>query len=296
MDTKSKKEVKPTKDIASKEEPAATDYKLEMHSLATLPASRQTEAFKLATDAQAQRRNLSNNVVYRSPLFLSTFVLLVSFVVYQLRLRAVRNGLVMEWGTLMLSVSGIAMALFSVVSRYTENIITKAEQMDYDEVFGPDVEVYAMTYKVAVVGVCAVRRPGSDRQGKALLDKFEKQKQQKRAKMDEDEREEDDKFEAAKTKVLPKLNDNSAALVTAWSVIRRYRKVGLGTDLLGKVEEVAAKEFKAKKMVVFTETIEIPANAVLKKRGYKRVKSVKVQGMRGKWFGIEEITWEKELK
>lgn len=297
MTTKPETVQKPVLD--SKDESSVGDVddkfaSLTVYDLRELPVQRQVEAFKLTTDAQAQRRNLSNNLIYRNSTFLGSFFLMASFIIYKLRQRALQNDLTMEWGTLMLSISGLAMAMFSAVSKYTEEIINKAERMDIDEIFGADKDVFVMIYKTMVVAVLSVRRTPADEEGKLLLKEETEAKELKLKEMDSFEREKHESIQSNKIKVLHTVPDNTA-LVAAWTVLRRYRGIGLGKDLLSKAEEIAKNKFKANKIVVVTESTEIPANSILQKKGYKKTQSAKCKGYRGSWFDIREFVWTKEL-
>lgn len=282
------------KDQETELDTQATPTSLTLVGLNELPEHRQIEAFRLLTDAQAQRRNLSNRVMYSSGTFFGVYILLASFIIYKIRQRSIQNDMIMEWGTLLLSLSGLAMALISLASRYTDDAIKKAEKMNIDEIFGADKDVLTFIYNEIVVGVVSVRRTSGDRDGKQLLQKAAKKLAEKRSTMTQEELEKYEKIESAKVDVLPIVADDTA-LVAGWSVLKKYRGIGMGKDLLDKAEDIARTKFHAKKLVVITESIEASANAVLAKKGYKKTKSTVVKGLRGSWFKISEFVWTKNL-
>lgn len=267
---------------------------LEIQDLRTMPEHRQIEAFKLLTDAQAQRRNLSNKVMYTNRTFISSFLLLAAFIIYKIRQRSTENGLMMEWGSLLLSLAGLAMGMFSLASKYTEETVNKAERMDIDEIFGVDKDVFAFVYNNIVVGVVAVRRTPTDPEGKLLLEKAEEALAKKCEAMDEFQLKRYKAMKNDKIKILHTVPDN-AALIAGWAVLKKYRGIGMGKDLLKKAEEIAFEKFHAERLIVVTESIEVPANKLLTKNGYKTIQSAKCKGYRGSWFNIRELVWSKTL-
>lgn len=254
--------------------------------------NRRVEAFKLATDVQAQRRNLTNNVIIRNPTFVGTVCLLAGFIIFNIRKRSEPGHL--DWGTLILSLAGLCMAMISLVGRYTEEIIAKAERMDIQEVFGADKDVFAFIFNDILVGEVAVRRTPADEEGKKLLKEAAKRREAEIKKMSEDELEQYEETQKEKINTLHSVPDDTA-LVASWAVLRRYRSIGLGQDLLKKAEEVALNKFGAKKIVAVCESTELPAIAILKKRGFKKTQSAKCKGYRGSWFNVRELVWTKEL-
>lgn len=290
--------------MSEKETPKnITDKKLDTHlqteirktlQLENLKSTSQKtiEAFKLVTDAQAQRKNLSNNVIFSNRTFISSTLLIAAFIIFKIRTRD--DGVTMDWGLLLLSLTGFFMAMFSLAGRYTEEIVNIAERMDIREIFSPDSEVFGFIYNNVVVGVISVKRPHNDEEGIKAIKASEKALEiENKAKSPED-REFDEKQQADKIKIFHDYSDGTA-LITGWSVLRRYRGIGLGHDLLDKAIDVATNQYHAKKLVAVCESTEKPAIAVLKSRGFYLRKEALCRGYRGKWFQIKEYTWAKNL-
>ncbi|VVT43582.1 uncharacterized protein SAPINGB_P000049 [Magnusiomyces paraingens] len=275
-----------------KEEQEEVRTTLELLNLKEHP-ERLVESFKVVTDAQAQRRNLTNNVIIKNKLFISSFFLIAAFIVYRIRMRADSFG--MDWGMLIMSLGGFGIAMFSIVGRYTEEIIAIAERMDIDEIFAPDVEAFSFIYKNLVVGTVAIKPPPDYKPGQEAVASALEKSTEAIAKMTDEEKKRYDEERETKIKIYHKQPEGTAML-TAWTALRRYRGIGMGSDLLDKAIAVARDQFGAKAITALCESTEKPAIAVLKKKGFVLVDTKLTRGQRGKWFQIKELTWKKVIE
>lgn len=278
------------KQVDKKQEEEEEDItKLELFDLKQHP-DRLVESFKLFTDAQAQRRNLTNNVIIRNKSLFGGICLLVSFVFFQIDKNAKEAGEPFSWPTLFLSFMGIVIGVLSVVGRYTNDIMIVAERMTMDEIMSPACEAFSFIYKNIVVGSVSILPPPEH---EAFLK--EKKEQDNRAEVEKEEYRKKGYLPPDKISVYLPMPEGTA-LITGWSVLRRYRGVGLGKDLLDKAIDVAKNKFKAKELAVYTESTELPAIHVLKSRGFRLVKKVPCHRYRGSWFGIQKMVWVKTFE
>lgn len=228
---------------SEEEKPKST---LDMTPLDKVP-QHTVAAFKLITDAQAQRANLVNNKIIYSPLTISAFVLIISILVsVYLKYR--------DAGVLVLALAGVGIAFLSLIGRLSEFELKKAESMqieDYVEAsegteskkspFKTAVYVYNST----VVGVISAKQD-------------------------------------------IKTGDWR---ITGWATLRRYRNTGLGTDL---IDWFLANKGTKGKVSVSAESVELPAEHILAKKGFKQVKTEKLPGIAGLVFGLTENEWTLE--
>lgn len=146
--------------VVEAEEPEEeTKSTLELTPLDKVP-QHTVAAFKLITDAQAQRANLVNNQIIYSPLTISAFVLIISIlfsVYYKYR----------DAGVLVLSLAGVGIAFLSLIGRMSESELKKAESMkieDYVEASeGADskkspFKTAVYVYNSTVVGVISAKQ------------------------------------------------------------------------------------------------------------------------------------------
>lgn len=253
---------------------------------------RTVEAFHVVTDAQAQRRNLTNNVIIRDPILIAGVCGLGALIVYHVRNRSA--GGPMDWGMLLMSLGGFLIAIFSVVNKYTEEVVAIAERMDIDEIFAPDVAAYSFVYKDMIVGTVGIKSPPDYKPGVEATAAALKKTEETLKKMDAETKTQYDQDRETRVKVFHKQKDG-VALLTAWTALRRYRGIGLGQDMLDKAVDVATNTYHAKALVALCESTEKPAIAVLKKNGFVLVDKKMTRGQRGKWFQIMEYTWMKKL-
>lgn len=263
--------------------------KLELFNLKEHP-DRLVESFKLFTDAQAQRRNLTNNVIIKNPSLIGGVCLLISFIFYQVDKNSKEAGEPFSWPTLFLSVMGVIIGVLSVVGKYTNDIMIVAERMTMDELLSPACEAYSFIYKNIVVGSVSILPPPEH-------EDYIKEKKEQESRAEKEKEEYAKQGYAPPDKITVYLPmPEGTALITGWSVLRRYRGVGLGKDLLDKAIDVAQNKFKAKELAVYTESTELPAIHILKSKGFKLVKQVPCHRYRGSWFGIKKMVWVKTFE
>ncbi|ODQ67261.1 hypothetical protein NADFUDRAFT_49698 [Nadsonia fulvescens var. elongata DSM 6958] len=218
-------------------------------------------ATTLVADGIAQRRNKANNIIIYHPCTISFLVVLFGLASYQM-------DLIHNIGTGIISLSIIiASVLVSAVS-LSESFIRQAKKFTPDSIFGDG----------------SVTKLGKNKSPESLIEIPENIK--------------------ANTYIyngnvvgvasIEFHHEESSANITSWTSLRRYRKLGLGTDLLYWCLDQARKEPGIKKVTISCLNLEKEAESLLAKKDFKQIKSTRVKGPLG-FFGITEDTWQFTL-
>lgn len=240
-----------TKTPAS-EEVAEKPSTLSLSLLSDFP-EKKGHAFKLITDAQAQRQNLFNNALLFHWITTSSYALVVSLAItaYYTKYR--------DMGVLVLALAGISISFLSLVSRFSEDQVKLAEAMQFDDYIGTESDIKKNLFKSAAYvynnAVVAVITASVDKQGDWTI--------------------------------------------LGWSVLRKYRRTGLGVDtlewLIQSISKKNEKKSKVTRIKTSTISVDVPAEALLAKKGFKKVKTAPIKGLRGSLFGLTENDWVLEL-
>lgn len=214
--------------------------------------------FKLVTDALAQRRNRANRrVIFH---YYTLGALLSLYVLVR-----VFNDPVEDFGKFLVFMCAVTIATLSLASRTTDKLIRDAESSVVSDVLVPQSDTKAYLFNGTVVGVCLL----------ALSDEIDKEN-------------ENDYYK------FP--IEDQAVYITAWTVMRKYRRTGLGMDLLfwavNTARDVTSKKVKphANRIIIETISAENEAENLLMAAGFELNNSRKIEGWMGK-CGMEYRQW-----
>ncbi|KAK9235826.1 hypothetical protein V1525DRAFT_408804 [Lipomyces kononenkoae] len=226
-----------------------------------------TSAVTLIADGHAQRRSLANMHIFQHPYFYTVMLPLVAVVFVQYDIKE-------NLGTVILLTSGIIMALMSLVGRMTDPLLNVARDIAKGDFLENADYAFVAIYGEELIGVCSM-------QYIELADDSAK-----------------DPLNAANV-VAPTAGKRKSraasqgkkqhAMLSSWTVIRRYRNVGLGSDLLGYILQVAAQD-KADSLLVQCSSLESRARKTLKAKGFSIVSKTPLPGNLGR-LGIKTETW-----
>ncbi|KAK9480234.1 hypothetical protein V1514DRAFT_325837 [Lipomyces japonicus] len=225
-----------------------------------VPVTDRDAALKLAVDGFSQRRNLANRHIIKHPYFWTALLPLVAFILY-------RYNPVEELGSAVLFLSGIVMAGLSLVGRMTEPLQQQARDVKKSAFLDKADYAFIAVYGDEVVGVISLQFVELSDLSAPYADS--------------------NTTGAKKSKKAPVKKTH--AIISSWSVTKRYRHVGLGNDLLSKTLEVA-KHDKAESVLVQCSSLEVSAKKTLRKNGFENVAETKVPGHLGR-VGVATETW-----
>lgn len=206
-------------------------------------------AFKLITDSQAQRQNLVNNAILFHWTTTSAYMLTVSLAI------GTYYNYYRDLGVLILALGGLSIAFLSLVARLSEDQVTQAEAMQFEDYMGSDTTSKDFKTAVYVYNDLVV----------AIIS----------ATVDEDSGD----WKIKGWSVLRRY---------------RHTGLGIDTMdwLINSIKESGAKKFK---VGVTTISVEVPAKKLLAKKGFKLVKSTPLPGIRGSIYGLTNDEWVLEI-
>ncbi|KAK9244643.1 hypothetical protein V1506DRAFT_540780 [Lipomyces tetrasporus] len=225
-----------------------------------------TAAVKLVADGYAQRRSLANSRIFRHPYFYTVLLPLLAVVFAQYDVKE-------SLGTVILLTSGIIMAVMSLVGRITDPLLDVARDITRGDFLENADYAFVAIYGEELIGVCSMQHV-------ELADHSAK-----------------DPLNAANV-VPPATGQRKSksssqkkqhAILSSWAVLRRYRNVGMGSDLLSYILQVAAQD-GAESLLVQCCSLESRARKTLKGQGFSIVSETPLPGNLGR-VGIKTETW-----
>ncbi|KAK9366331.1 hypothetical protein V1509DRAFT_630026 [Lipomyces kononenkoae] len=227
-----------------------------------------TAAVTLIADGHAQRRSLANMYIFRHPYFYTVMLPLVAVVFVQYDIKE-------NLGTVILLTSGIIMALMSLVGRMTDPLLNIARDIAKADFLENADYAFVAIYGEELIGVCSMQYIElADHNAKDPLnaDNVIASTAGKR-----------------KSTTASQEKKKHKAMLSSWTVIRRYRNVGMGSDLLGYILQVAAQD-KAESLLVQCSSLESRARKTLQVKGFSTVSETPLPGNLGR-LGIKTETW-----
>ncbi|KAK9456765.1 hypothetical protein V1511DRAFT_486577 [Dipodascopsis uninucleata] len=219
-------------------------------------------AMKLIADGYAERRSTANKSIITRWQFYAFCTPLIGCVFF-------KYNHLQDLGTILLLVCGIFLAMMSLVGRITDPLRDQARDVFKSTDFlGAADYGFVAIYGSDVVGVCTLQfveiqdpsSPDPLQSGNII----------------------------AKAK-LTKGKKRYHAIITSWNVLKKYRRVGLGSDLLTQALEVA-KQDRALGVYVQCSSLEHAACSAFKSFGFKLIASIRLPGNLGR-TGIATETW-----
>ncbi|KAK9489310.1 hypothetical protein V1508DRAFT_428418 [Lipomyces doorenjongii] len=226
-----------------------------------------TSAVKLVAEGYAQRRSLANSRIFRHPYFYTVLLPLLAIVFAQYDIKE-------NLGTVILLTSGIIMAVMSLVGRITDPLLDVARDITRGDFLENADYAFVAIYGEELIGVCSMQYVElADHSAKDPLNvaNVVSPSTGKR-----------------KSKIASR-NEKQHAILSSWAVLRRYRNVGMGSDLLGYILQVASQD-RADSLLVQCSSLESRARKTLKSRGFSIVSVTPLPGNLGR-LGIKTETW-----
>ncbi|KAK9471468.1 uncharacterized protein V1510DRAFT_420007 [Dipodascopsis tothii] len=237
------------------------------------PADRD-QAVKLVVDNYSERRPLANMHVLKSAPFYAVLVPLVGTVLMQYSLRD-------DLGTVLLLVSGIVMAALSLVDRLGSALSTAARNTikSASDFLARAEYAFVAIYGDSIVGVTSmhvVELADAAAADPLAPENLTYAKSGARTR--------------SRAAASPKKGGRKHhGLISSWGVLKRYRGVGLGSDLMEKLLEVAA-ETGMTSVLIQTSSLERQTQRALQANSFEPVASFPLPGALG-WLGVRMETW-----
>ncbi|KAK7206111.1 hypothetical protein BZA70DRAFT_275706 [Myxozyma melibiosi] len=243
----------------------------------------------LVSEAYLHRRSLANIYIFRHPYFFASIIPLLAFIFG-------RYSIVTDLGNVMLLSIGLVMAVMSLFARITDPLKEMAKSIVKGDFLSLSDTALVANYGEQVIGVVslkyvnladynsAVQDGGSGKilEGPAgVAPSAESDVSSKRS-------------STTTSKKSKKDKDARHAIITSWTVVRRYRHVGLGSDLIGQALEVAKKD-GIESLLIQCLSLEKEAAKSLRRNGFELVSSAKLPGGLGR-LGIRTDTYAIDVK
>ncbi|KAK9381603.1 uncharacterized protein V2V93DRAFT_367378 [Kockiozyma suomiensis] len=242
----------------------------------------------LVSAAYLHRRGLANIYIFSHPYFFASLIPLFAFVFG-------RYSIIHDTGNVIMLTAGFAMAVMSLFARVTDPLqdmaknIAKGEFLTLSDVsrvavFGKEiVGVISLKYVNMTDYNLAVESSGSGKilEGPAGL------------KAEPDTESPSPSERSTRSSAKPK-KEFHHGIITSWTVVRRYRHVGLGSDLLAQVLQIAAQD-KIESVLIQCLSLEKEAAKSLKANGFHLVSSTKLPGGLGR-LRVSTDTYSIDVK
>ncbi|KAK9460937.1 uncharacterized protein V1516DRAFT_674531 [Lipomyces oligophaga] len=245
-------------------------------------------AMELVGEAYAQRQSLANIYIFKHPYFIASLIPLAAFIFY-------RYDLLDDFGTIILLSAGLLMAMFSLFARITDSLKEITEGLMQDPFLDDADLAYVAVYGDKPIAVVSVKYIELN-EYEAVLKTAQKQNSDilagSTATLTTSKLSASSQTPSRVTRSSAK-HPSRQAIITSWTVLKRYRRVGLGSDLIAKVVE-AVKKDSIKNILIQCLSLEVAAIETLKKSGFQLVSHAKLNGALGR-LGVETMTFSLQV-
>ncbi|KAK9451181.1 uncharacterized protein V1518DRAFT_412752 [Limtongia smithiae] len=257
------------------------------------PADR-VGALVLVGETTSERRSLANRYLFRHPMFLVSLVPLFAFVFK-------RFDLVQDLGTVVLLMMGFVMAVMSLFSRLTEELREKTNEVVKGKFLEEADYGFVALYGNKIIGVVTMKYVEiKDKEDiDPLTHASTNASSTATARPSITARAVPGSPSTAASKKSTAAAADKLGIVTSWAVVKRYRHVGLGADLLSYVLRAAAQD-KCSSVLVQILSLEAAARSSLVEIGFDVLSVTKLAGALGKLgvaletYAIAPLEWAKK--